>query len=234
MNRYLYAIKALLQRGPRFIFMYLKESVAFDLVNGTSTHLRVPKDEQSASGERKDGVLYVASLTSVVERTLAVSRDILGGAGFDEAQFFDLGCGKGKALLVYALARRRDASSAGVGIEYESALCEIARKNVSKVRAATGCVTVHCDSAVNIERYVKSRILIVYLYNPFQGETLRAVLERIKIYPHVLIYVDPVEREKLADYGYEICASAAGRYHADTWLVATNPALRQLPLVAVE
>ena len=62
----------------------------------------------------------------------------------------------------------------------------------------------------------------VYLYNSFQGETLRSVLDVLRDIPHVLIYVDPAEREVLSEYDYQFHYDAKGRYNADTWLVASS------------
>lgn len=223
MSNVAYIVKALLRRGPAFILLYLRESLAFDIVHRTNTHLRVPRASQPSGGsDYHDGVLYVASLTSVIRRTLAVAACTLGEERFREAQFFDLGCGKGKTLLVYAMHYSQHAKYAAVGIEYEPALWEIARTNARKLGSAGRAIELHCDSALNIERYIKSPILVIYLYNPFHGKTLRSFLSRIAKYPHVLIYVDPVEKDLLQEYGYRIQASNRGRYNASTWLVASN------------
>jgi hypothetical protein len=216
-------IKALLRRGPGFILLYVRESLLFDIVNGTNTHLRVPKASRaSVVPEYQDGVLYVASWTSVVRDTLAAAEMLVGAERFRESQFFDLGCGKGKAVLVYTKLHGQQARYPAVGIEYDQPLCEMASRNLRILKAAVGRAEVHCDSALNFEKYVRSRFLIVYLYNPFQGDTLHAVLRTIGKYQHVLLYVDPVEKDILAQYGYQIRASHVGRNHANTWLAAIN------------
>jgi SAM-dependent methyltransferase len=230
MSNLSYILKALLRRGPAFILLYLKESLAFDLLHGTNTHLRVPKSTPpGVRSEHGEGVLYVASLTSVVRRTLAQTESLLGNAKFREAQFFDLGCGKGKTLLVYAMLYGRVAKHPATGIEYEPSLCETAWKNIAGFKPATNRVDVHCDSALNVEQYVQSGTLVIYLYNPFGGETLRGVLTKISKYPHVLIYVDPVEKQTLAEYGYAIQAFEQGKHHANTWLIAVNKAVGRPP-----
>ena len=214
-------IEALLRRGPRFILLYLRESLVFDIIHGTNTHLRVPKAlRMSAVPEYQDGVLYVASLTSVVRDTLAATEELLGTERFRESQFFDLGCGKGKTLLVYTMHHGEQARYPAVGIEYDQTLCEIASQNIRMFKAAVGRAEAHCDSALNVEKYIRSRLLIFYLYNPFQGDTLHAVLRTIGKYRHVLIYVDPVQKDILAQYGYQVRASHEGRHHANTWLAA--------------
>ena len=225
MRKLLYAVKVLRDRGIGFFWTYFIESVWFDLRYGTRTFARVTKDEQtlaSSDTEVDNGLLYVASFTSVTQNTLGYARTLLGAARFSEAQFFDLGCGKGKALLVYARAFGAEAQHVATGIEYDPDLAELAHTNLRKCAFAAGKVEVVADSALNVQNYVRSETLIVYLYNSFQGETLRAVLEVLRGTPHVLIYVDPAERALLPDYGYRIHQENQGRYNADTWLVASS------------
>jgi hypothetical protein len=222
MSDLIYIVRALLKRGPLFLLRYARESLAFDLRYGTDTHMRVPKSrEKDADSERKDGVLYVASWTSVVRQSLAWCKQELGEEKFAACQFFDLGCGKGKALFVYGLHYYATAKEPAIGIEYERSLCTIATHNIRKLHVPPSRIAIHCDSALNIRTYMTGKCLIVYLYNPFQGETLRAVLNQIAPFPHLLIYVDPVERELLSAYGYKIRTFSKGRYHADTWLIAS-------------
>ena len=222
-----YLVSALVRRGPRFLLQYARNSLAFDLMHGTHTHLRAPKPASPESdAERRDGVLYVASFTSVVRRTLHEAQLLVGTDAFRESQFFDLGCGKGKALLVHALEYSHAIQRPGVGIEYDSSLCVIANRNIEKLKLGVRAPQVYCDSALNVARYVQGQRLIVYLYNPFGGETLRGVLRALTSFPHVLIYVDPVERGLLQEFGYSIRVSHEGRLHADTWLVADNSAMR--------
>jgi len=217
-------LAAVMRRGPRFLIQYVRDSLAFDLFHGTNTHLRVPKsDHADIDAEKKDGVLYVASFTSVVRKTLLEAERILGKEEFGNAQFIDLGCGKGKALLVYAVDHAGVTRHPAIGIEYDPGLCEVARTNVAKITSGASSPAIHCDSAVNVEKYLTGDRLIVYMYNPFGGQTLRAVLSALGRHPHILIYVDPVERGLLPDLGYNICAANEGRLHADTWIVATHP-----------
>ena len=64
------------KRGFRFFWDYFKESIWFDLRFGTSTFLRVPKIKQKIKIEdnrNDDGLLYVASFTSVIFKTSAES-----------------------------------------------------------------------------------------------------------------------------------------------------------------
>ena len=158
----------------------------------------------------------------MTRKTVSNARDILGEKRFSQAQFFDLGCGKGKALLVFAKLFGKGQMHQAVGIEYDPDLAALAQRNILKCGFAKDRVRVVTDSAVNLRSYADADNLVVYLYNSFQGETLKSVLDVLREVPHVLIYVDPAEKHRLADYGYKIHEENNGRYNADTWLVASS------------
>lgn len=219
-----YVVKVLRQRGVGFFWTYFVESVWFDLRHGTRTFARVTKDEQhidSGAQEADNGLLYVASFTSVTRKSVEIARGILGDARFAKAQFFDLGCGKGKALAVYALEFGTQQPYPAIGIEYDPDLADLARANMVKCGLGDTQVRVVTDSATQLKTYAQSDTLVIYLYNSFQGKTLHAVLAELRGVPHVLIYVDPAAREVLPEYGYRIDHEVHGRYNADTWLVAS-------------
>ena len=224
-KRIFYALKVVSQRGMAFLFRYFYESYLFDIKHGTKTSARVAKEDQSISStavEEENGLLYVASFTSVTRKTVSLAKEILGDIRFNKAQFLDLGCGKGKALLVHALHHGKDQDEPALGIEYDSDLAIIARDNVDKCDIEDGRVRVVADSAVNLKEHISTKELIVYLYNSFQGETLKSVLHELSSIPHILIYVDPAERIQLENYSYSIIHDHVGKYHADTWLVASS------------
>jgi glycosyltransferase involved in cell wall biosynthesis len=217
-----------IRRGPSFLFIYLRESILFDAVNRTNTHFRSTKEEKSkASDEYNDGVLYVASFTSVVTQTLNLVKERLGNK-FRATQFIDLGCGKGKAVLLYALYYKNQYTYPCVGVEYDRDLYNIAIKNLKRKSLSSTSAIIVCDSALNFERYISTNLLIVYTYNSFQGVTFRKVLDILSSRSHILIYVDPCEESILLEYGYQILARHKGNYNADTWLVAANPRILEI------
>ena len=219
------------KRGLGFIWIYFKESIWFDLINGTSTSSRVTKDRQNISinfNQYQDGLLYVASFTSVVRITVAIAHGILGPNRLRQSQFVDLGCGKGKALLVYLRYFGSSTIKPAMGIEYDSILADQARANSKKISSASDGIEIITGSATNIRTYLHSKYAVVYLYNSFQGKTLHATLLALQGLPHVLIYVDPVERRVLLDFGYVIEAERIGRYNANTWIVARSSDLEKV------
>ena len=86
--------------------------------------------------------------------------------------FVDLGCGKGRALLV--------ASELGfgkvIGVEFASELVDIAKANLAKMRIA-GAVVVHADAG---DFQFPATDMVVYLYNPFSKEVLQRVLTNLR------------------------------------------------------
>jgi len=224
MAQLIYIIEKSWERGLWFMWIYFKESLWFDLRFGTHTNMRIPKVHQhiqAAKMDRSDGLLYVASFTSVVREALAKTKMLLGEHQFYNSQFFDLGCGKGKALFVYARLFNKVLHHPSIGIEYDSHLVSVARENAQKLKLSDD-VQIVLGSAVHLHDYLKTPFAIFYIYNSFQGQTLRKVLDQMSKVPHVLIYVDPVERVVLSDYGYNICHDHVGSYAADTWLIARS------------
>jgi hypothetical protein len=89
--------------------------------------------------------------------------------------FLDYGSGKGRALML--------AASKGftrvLGVDVSSNLCSIARQNAAIYATRhRGCsIMVHNHDAAEME--VPADVIVVYLYNPFGLETLRAVIGRL-------------------------------------------------------
>lgn len=224
-RKIIYIFRVLFKRGIGFVFNYFYESYYFDLRRGTDTSARVIKEDQTiiSSVEEKDnGLLYVASFTSVIINTVNIAKEKLGDERFYNSQFVDLGCGKGKTLIVHAENFDNDQRNTRIGIEYDPVLVKIAKDNIEQCRFSKSKIDIVADSAVNFKNYISSKELVVYLYNSFQGKTLRSVLDELSSIPHILIYVDPAEKSILENYEYTITKENIGKYNADTWLVASS------------
>ena len=211
-------------RGLRFFWIYFKELILFDLKFGITTFFRVPKTKQKIKFEnyvKNDGLLYVPSFTSVVFKTLHMVKDIMGSERFRQAQFIDIGCGKGKVLLLYKKYFKNLNIYPPVGLDYDSKLINIASTNIANKSFTEKDIRVFCENAINIKKFIKSKEAIIYFYNSFQGKVFDDVFDSLKDLPHVLIYVDPAQLNYLKARGYKILAENRGRYHADTWVIAT-------------
>lgn len=92
--------------------------------------------------------------------------------------FVDVGCGKGRALLLaseYPFKRC-------IGVELDERLASIATKNATIYSAASPTqkckdVAVHCADAVTFEYPAED--LFLYLYNPFPEPQVTALVERL-------------------------------------------------------
>ncbi|HTD34986.1 MAG TPA: class I SAM-dependent methyltransferase [Candidatus Elarobacter sp.] len=129
----------------------------------------------------------------------------------ERATFVDLGAGMGRVVM---LAARRP-FRAVIGVEISPALVEIARENLSTLhdpnRTVRDVKIVRADAA---EYAFPRGDLVVFMYNPFHGPVLDAVLAKLCALADrdvVLLYHTPVDRaaidatkafETIADLGF--------------------------------
>jgi trans-aconitate methyltransferase len=90
--------------------------------------------------------------------------------------FIDYGSGKGRVLLLAACLP----VSKVIGVESAPALNVAARANIEQARAKLACRDIAIWEGDAACFPVPNEADILYFYNPFHGETLSAVLERIK------------------------------------------------------
>lgn len=129
--------------------------------------------------------------------------------------FVDLGCGKGKALLL--------ANSSGfatvIGVEFAEELVEIAEKNIEIYQASRAQV-IHGDA----ESFMfPDGPLLVYIFNSFKLEILNGVLENILSrgqHPTYLVIISaPIEiRESVfSNQGFDYFGCVPSYGYAHVW-----------------
>jgi SAM-dependent methyltransferase len=98
--------------------------------------------------------------------------------------FVDLGCGKGRALILAHQAGFRDV----IGVEIAPRLLPAARRNTR--RLAIPAALVLADAAAY---HFPDRPIVTFLYNPFGIPTLQGVIEKLRHHRHSVhvIYVNP-------------------------------------------
>jgi predicted RNA methylase len=112
---------------------------------------------------------------------------------FSTFSFVDLGCGKGRALLVageFGFAQL-------IGIEFAAQLAETAARNCC--RLGLPAKIVNQDAS---QFQFPTGNLVAYLYNPFGALVLRPVLDRLlatQTAECFLIYVNPLHRRLIDD-----------------------------------
>jgi len=144
---------------------------AFDLRYGTDTATRVDlQDLQIESGNKRRGVNYMpthAGPFSKLIRALDLPK---------EGVFVDLGCGKGKILLLasqYGFKRL-------VGVEFSHELCEAARRNADIFQMKTGIAADIVIVELDVVEYeIEEDQNVFFLFNPFDDVVLRRTLGNI-------------------------------------------------------
>lgn len=171
-------VNSLRQDGPRATFGKVAASLRhscwsqvtddFDVKHGTDTgrqtqlwNLRIP------SPNRRFGSRYQATNEHVLVDAVHFLQENL-----HSFTFIDLGCGKGRTLLVASrLGFRRV-----IGVEFASELVEIARANLAKLGIANAVVE-YADAA---DFHFPDGNIVVYLYNPFSAEVMQGVVNNLR------------------------------------------------------
>ena len=89
--------------------------------------------------------------------------------------FVDYGCGKGRAVVLAAT----NPFTKVIGVERTKKLADIARDNVERARRHITCPDVQITNVDAREWSVPHDITIAFLCNPFGGDILDNVMERI-------------------------------------------------------
>ena len=171
----------------------LRESLqdGFDAAHGTDT-AAVLVGRELGPGVTRGGHLVIHYETT----SAAAIRTPLDGLAIDFSRFvfIDLGCGKGKPLMVAAAYPFRRL----IGVDISPACIAIARRNIARYGpekldpARLELLTLDAeDFAFPIDA------LVIYLFNPFPGKVLEGVVANLesslRVQPReaVIVYVNP-------------------------------------------
>lgn len=160
----------------RRIFHYAAVGIAepepdpeFDLQYGTDTDgVILPAEMDVASPNIRFGTRYEA--TSVDEFAKAMASLPVDPKDF---VFVDLGCGKGRALLMASRYPFRRI----VGVEYSPSLCSVAKNNIERFELFDRqCQDLRVECVDATSYAFPDEPLVVYMFNPFHEEVMRLVL----------------------------------------------------------
>jgi SAM-dependent methyltransferase len=114
------------------------------------------------------------------------------------ATFIDLGCGKGRALILAHAAGFRDL----IGVEISPRLARDARRNLLKLQVAASIL--QADVATYL---LPDEPVVVFMYNPFGVSTMQAVLEKLRRHRHRLhlIYINPKHSDLFSGFRQVYC-----------------------------
>lgn len=182
---------------------------SFDLENGTETSGLEPlwklniNSPNAQFGERYEATTQ-QELVSVLQ-SLDVSPE--------NSTFIDLGCGKGRTLIIASQFGFKQA----IGVEFAQELFATAQKNISSKRL-TNATVVHADAAEFLFPHGNK---VIYLYNPFSEEVLSRVLDNLRRCVEDNFYV--VYKSPRCGQLLDSCdflkrhKKAAGALHIDIW-----------------
>ena len=117
----------------------------------------------------------------------------------------DFGSGKGRVMAVAAWYGFKNIT----GIEFASALCYEAEKNIARIRSlypATN-LTIICDDVVNYR--IENDTNVFFFFNPFDEvvmlQVVKNILSSLKQNPRkaYIIYVNPLHKEIFESAGFE-------------------------------
>ena len=166
---------------------FRKASDSFDLVHGTKTAKEVSLWQLNiGSANVTDGVKYQTADLKIVDAAFGmIPRDI----DFEAFTFLDLGCGKGRPLI---LASQRGFKHL-VGVDFSEELIACARTNLKRA-GVTEARLVCADAA---EFKFPDTPLVIYMYNPFSGHVMEAVKKNLETSwranprPVFVLYINP-------------------------------------------
>ena len=188
------------KRGFRLPLTYFLQNHLFDILNGTDTHIWMPKEQYTETPDNfAHGVLYMCSWTSVIKSTTAF---ILQHASLEpkECAFVDIGCGKRKVLSVWSNLFRHKSGHLLVGIDYSDHLLEICENNLRRI-AAQSYKLIHQDASKAPLDFGK-KTNIYYLYNPFDEIILSKVINNIGRQKCFVVYNNPVHTDLFIESGF--------------------------------
>jgi len=143
----------------------------YDAKHGFDTYSWVPVNELDVEEFQKEhAVIYQATRVLPLRRLfkkLNIPKDY---------SFIDIGCGKGRVLLIAAEYGFEEVK----GIEFSSNLTAIANKNISKYKIQTNSSTFFDVINVDATDYKFNNIEdVFFLFNPFDEVVLKKVLDNI-------------------------------------------------------
>jgi SAM-dependent methyltransferase len=187
----------------------------FDVAHGTDTSGFVPlADLDHPQGARADAIPYAGSQPSIVRAALDALPPL------DSFTFVDLGCGKGRPLLVASEFAFRDI----VGVELSASLVAIAKHNAELIAQRFPQRT-----PIRIVRADATRFqfpagnLVIFMYNPFGDSAIADVAEAVNAAivddPDRIVYV--VYYNPVAGHRFD-AAPLLRRYLAATFPYGTD------------
>lgn len=146
--------------------------------------------------------------------------------------FYDLGCGKGRVLIMAAM----HAFARIVGVEFSPSLAQVARNNAARRRSRPGLarseIEVVCGDAGAYE--FADENAVIFLFNPFHAEIMHSVLRNIQrsvglTTARYVVYYNPILADMLTQSPYFEMVVKARNYSIFRLLTVAAPPSRIHP-----
>lgn len=197
-------------RGPKLPVKYFLENHLFDLLNGVNTHERLTMEDFNDDIENLEhGVLYMPSWTSIVKKATRLALDKTGFMP-QTTDFIDIGCGKGKVLLIWH--RLLPSTTRIVGIDYSPELMAICEKNLATLDYHPPELIQGDVTQMDFSAFKKD--VVIYLYNPFDAVIMQGLLNQLEQKNCAIIYNNPVHEDVLLENGFRALVQKEG-WHAN-------------------
>ena len=176
----------------------------FDTEHGVDTSGRIGGSHLGA-GHPHDvyNTAYLGVPPSRLRNAVAQWRDVADERSIGEYAFFDMGCGKGRAVMLASEMGFRECA----GVELDPGLAAMARKNLEAwERTGKARCPVRVMEGDATEIALPELPLLVYVYNPFRGPVMRKMLERLEAHAGAqvgemdLLYLIPNEAGEFAAF----------------------------------
>jgi SAM-dependent methyltransferase len=145
---------------------------AWDLIHGVDTCGAIPITTLDFESEhRLPGVEYQSHHPAVTRLDLSALS-----IRYNDYTFIDIGCGKGRVLLVAAEFPFRKI----VGLEFAPALSQIAKRNLLSYRGAPRrCTNIEVVTGDALDYELGSEPQVLYFYSPFTPEILDRFVDKV-------------------------------------------------------
>lgn len=210
MGKFELVLRSIRRRGLFNTIRYLSHEVGFDLRYGTNTKPEIAN--YFLAGQNVDN--YCAPCQGANPWVVNKCFDELSRLGVqpEHSAFLDFGSGKGRVMLMAAMAGFRRV----IGVELDPVLCEITSQNFDVNPALFRRVqSVVCNE--DATKYTPpTDINVVFLYNPFGCDLVRAVILNLlqsfhaSSRPIYIIYVNPICAHVLIECGLRPVSEVAG------------------------
>jgi len=156
-------LQILRRRGVSSLFNEIIENFLFDIKYKTDTQLRTGRSRLIATH-------YAPSYYTPLKKIFSLIPNK------SKLNFVDIGCGKGKVLLIASNFDFKKIS----GIDIDEKLLKICRKNISIYQKAKKTKIKITVKKINADSYNTDDDNVFYFFNPFSYIILNKILKKIK------------------------------------------------------